>query len=52
MTSSTRHRGTHEWDGPTKTTDASAFLEGMQRQEHAGMEHRAGREHGSIWLAP
>jgi hypothetical protein len=37
---------------PTKTTDASAFLEGMQRQEHAGIEHRAGREHGSIWLAP
>jgi hypothetical protein len=31
---------------------ASAFLEDMQRQEHAGIEHRAGREHGSIWLAP
>jgi hypothetical protein len=37
---------------PAKTIDASAFLEDMQRQEHAGIEHRAGREHGSIWLAP
>jgi hypothetical protein len=37
---------------PTKTIDASAFLGDMQRQEHAGIAHRAGREHGSIWLAP
>jgi hypothetical protein len=37
---------------PTKTIDASAFLEDMQRQEHAGIEHRPGREHGSSWLAP
>ena len=37
---------------PTKTIDASTFLEDMQREEHAGIEHRAGREHGSIWLAP
>jgi formate hydrogenlyase subunit 4 len=37
---------------PTKTIDASVFLEGMQRQEHAGIERRAGRERGSRWLAP
>ena len=37
---------------PMKTIDASAFLEDMQWQKHAGIEHRAWREHGSIWLAP
>jgi hypothetical protein len=46
------HVGTVCKMSPTKPIDASAFLEDMQRQEHAGIAHRAGREHGSIWLAP